>query len=161
MIHDELIARLAAATKGSEELDVCVWAAIVGGEAVQSPINARWCVYRGVDHRGNPRLWDIMGRPEELVWHQLYREGSGPTTSLDAALTLVPEGMAADVHIGPRAIYNQATIWLPIKGKDEQGRRTTSYEPLIAGCAREGTLYQNSPALAVCIAVLKARLVAG
>jgi hypothetical protein len=87
--------------------------------------------------------------------------GSWPhyTTSLDAARELVPEGMAADIHIGPRGFYNDATIWQPIKGEDDQGRRTTSYKPFEAKSVRDGRIYQNTPALALCIAALKARLI--
>ena len=154
MIHDELIARLEAAPEGSRELDAAVYAAVSKEPTAEDKIAA---MRKELGREPGDIIKSIIKDSDDFA----HARPPSFTTSLDAALTLVPEGMAADVHIGPRAIYNQATIWLPIKGKDEQGRRTTSYEPLIAGCAREGTLYQNSPALAVCIAVLKARLVAG
>ena len=67
------------------------------------------------------------------------------TASLDAALRLVPEGWSGDVEFGPAgdAIVFEATMW---NGKFAQ--ETTEF-----------AVVGNTPALALCIAALKARQV--
>ncbi len=79
------------------------------------------------------------------------------TTSLDAALTLVPEGCAAEIHVGLGDIYSAATVFVPRRGVDDQKRRTTRYEPHDAPAVKNGKASQQPAALAVCIAALKAR----
>lgn len=84
----ELIARLEAAEKGSRELDARIIAHLVLGEAEIALTNTEWCVYRGTGRDGKPALWSPNNHERSLP---RYTE-SGPTRSLDAALTLVPEG---------------------------------------------------------------------
>ncbi len=92
-------------------------------------------------------------------WLHDYPPGDVPrfTRSVDAALSLLPEGMAVDILFGPAGLFNEATVWRPVKGEDDQGRRTTSYEPFEAKANHDGHLRQNTPALVVCIAAMKAR----
>ena len=126
----DLIERLKAATKGSRELDaeICVHLLGGGAYAAESPFNGEWCVYKGEDSAGRPRLAE-------------NKKGDVPdtrlsyTTSLDAALTLVPEGydwIVADVngHVGG-----------------------TPY----ACVGDEKQHFGETPCLSLCIAALKAR----
>lgn len=80
------------------------------------------------------------------------------TASIDAALTLVPEGMSVDIHRGPHDILSEATVTQPVKHFDELGRRCTSFIPHTASCVSNSTLQRQSAAIALCIAALKARL---
>lgn len=121
---DELIAKLEAASEGSQELD----------EAIA----------RTLAHHDYAWWRDRTGR-------------SDFTRSLDDALTLVPEGCSADIHVGPHDIYSNATAFVPRKSLDEQGRHVTSFEPHEAPSAKSGKLTQQPAAIALCIAALRAR----
>jgi hypothetical protein len=132
---DDLIRRLEAAAEGSEELDALVIAHLVGGSIEQSKINGRWCLYVGVDGRGRPRSWE----PRTPLEQELYRaeiHGRGPTRSLDGALTLVPEGYAWDVESD-----GSVSVW-----RHSYGEHRSAEDAMAA-----------TPALAVCIAALRAR----
>jgi hypothetical protein len=83
----DLIARLEAAQGPDPELCALAVAAVVGGTVKRSPINGRWCIYVGTDHRGEPRLWG----PRGAKWNEIkcaLIDDRGPTASLDAALAL-------------------------------------------------------------------------
>ena len=119
---DTLIRDLEAATKGSRELDAEVMR--VAGFIFQDFGGKHWA--KGAYPYGE-------ARPPNF----------SPTTSLDAALTLVPEG------------WSIAGIWESVHRKDRPWwginlRRDDPYKVLTA---------QGSPipSLAVCIAALKAR----
>lgn len=105
MTNAELVAKLEAATEGSRELDYAV----------------------------------EMSRydPETMYALNLKLSGDLPhyTTSLDAALTLVPEGYCWSIGFAGRTIANVWKTPTPSKG--------------------------GTPALALCIAALKARESAG
>ena len=124
MTFDTIIAKLEAATEGSETLDVAICRAI-GGYTEDTPL-----------------------------WHVLDY-----TRSLDTAVTLVPDGMSLDLYInGTRQpSFNEASVIEPIRGRDEQNRRITTFRKHTASANREGTLHWNIPPIIICIAALKAR----
>lgn len=120
---ETLIKRLEQAAAGSRELD----AAIVNG------INTRpWGIVEWDD--GEPYLDISPTLPLVPVQHY--------TTSIDAALTLVPEGFDVTVHRNPRNIGNHARV----------SNMGLKHEPV-------GFVHDNLPApICVCIAALRARL---
>lgn len=81
----ELAARCEAATGPDRELDCAIRLAVYAPEGAtmeQSPINGAWCIYSGTGFRsGKPALWE-SNEGRNLAF----------TASLDAAMTLVPEG---------------------------------------------------------------------
>jgi hypothetical protein len=99
-----LIARLEGAEGGSDELSalvMCETLAPAGAYAEKSPFNGAWCIYAGLDRRGQPRLWERRGR--------LHRPDGWPvTTSLDAALALVAEKLPG--HCALLAITPERTV---------------------------------------------------
>ena len=111
---EELIAMLEAATEGGRELD------------------------------GKIHLWRIAdallsdGSDGHAVRRELGHWSAPPpyTTSLDAALTLVPEGRYVKLTLD-RA-HNKAWVWVELDDTEAVARKT--------------------PALALCIAALKARM---
>jgi hypothetical protein len=131
----ELIARLEAATGPDRELDFAIKAKVYGGVALVSPFNRNWCLYR--EGTTDPKTGRTLERPhnvEHSVWiNDLY------TASIDAALTLVPEGM-------------QVSMGWPIgEGSDpEHAQAVLDRNPRLYGAA-------PTPALGLCIAALKAR----
>ncbi len=143
---DELIAKLEAAAEGDRELDAEIAVAVRALVGVDDQSLPDW-----VDR--NFPTWRSRGDGRVEVVHE---DGTGGlnwlpwiyTTSLDAALTLVPEGWR---------IY----LWESCVEKDRHrdvgpwwGCDISRYEPytLIRG-ARDA----KSPALALCIAALMAR----
>lgn len=142
MTREELIAALEAATEGSEELDAYVLAYKLGATAEkakpESRFNGRWCLYLPprTSFDGDRRLAGVI-------------EECGPTRSLDAALKLVPEGFAVRDFIIWPGIPSTLTVLGTHKERDgiywhhvEDGRWEAS---------------GATPALALCIAALKAR----
>ena len=122
----DLIARLESAAEGSRELDAEIWACLQG---CTSPLE-----YEQVDHGGPAREAVICG--SLAAW---LDEIPHYTTSLDAALTLVPEGKAWDCGYYP--------------GYDNTGHAEVflgSGDPAFRAPAK-------TPALALCIASLRAR----
>lgn len=123
----ELIKRLTAATEGSRELDLDILRAI----------------------SGKPWRWVHWGEMDGVTWDQYGPGAPGNpvfaleefSTSLDAALTLVPEGMSWEVRCSPYGQCTQASCWHP----DQMARPSNS------------TIYVVSPALALVIAALRAR----
>ena len=132
MMSEDLIARLEAATEGSRELD----------DEIMRHLYPR--------HDLRSVHGSLIQFNEDPLLPKIERRRSDFTRSVDAAMTLAPEGAAADIHVGPGAIYNEATVWLPVKGEDAQGRRTASFTAV-------KTLRRNTPPLSLCIAALKAR----
>ena len=122
----ELIARLEAATERSRELDAEIWAHLNG---FTGAIKGRWVGGRWSWSVGSVGVWD-----DELPHY---------TTSIDAALTLVPENWWAEIHARtdtPSCVLHEFP--LPC-------RRVPSERPYV--------LVAATPALALCIAALKAR----
>lgn len=130
MERDELIAALERAEGPSEELDARILSAIYAPDAVvrQSPFNGAWCLYKD----GSERLVDGSNIP---------RRDKNYTSSIDAALTLVPEGwiwgIGTEAEGGPR--FRAGLSKHNADGWDD----------------RHGV--SCSPAIALCIAALKAR----
>ena len=142
MTREELIARLEKAPKGSDEMDAHILAYFVGDGALvaQSRFNGAWCVYKGTNRAGEPRLWEPDYRDKvrtKLPWSQ----------SLDAALTLVPEHHSYELTQSavepPR--FARARLW-------DWRRSPTGFDP-----GNEWKSEGNRPlTIAVCSAALKA-----
>ena len=132
----DLIDRLEAATEGSRELDGLIWKAIT-----EHKIDKNWCGDSAIfvaDHFLNEQNehdveWDMF------CWIGQFPDHKVPhyTTSIDAALTLVPQGWryGVDAKEGETsfAVLLRKSDWLYVEAS----------APL--------------PALAICIAALKAR----
>ena len=138
MQNDELIARLQAATGWDDDLDLALaeWA-----QDNNIPIPPPY--YDGGPINYDPRLW-------------LERHDWRPTASIDAALTLVPEGwhLATLGFIHPdfrqeTELDWRADIFGPVTWAEDDGFPEPQYE------AAGGNAH--TPALAICIAALKAR----
>ena len=123
-----LIQRLQDASEGSRELDALIRCAVYAPSSAyveQSPINGAWCVFEGVDRSGRARLWEGPGRNLEF------------TRSIDAEMTLVPEGW----------------WWVLMMDGDGGG-----YQSAISSVNTNNLefLLGATPALALCIAALQA-----
>jgi hypothetical protein len=140
MILSELIAKLEEAEEGSQELDALVIATLIGGTIQLSPFNGLWCIYRGERRNGEPALWQPSAGLE-TQWWGAYKT-LGVTRSIDAALTLAPEGM--EWHVS-----NRGQI-----GADHLCFAGLYGAPFVGS---ECDTNAKTPALALCIASLKAR----
>lgn len=126
---NDLIARLEAATEGCAELDADIWRFV-------KPKDYERFYWAG-------RMLSPENSPEERE-HNLGRDRAvkaapSYTTSLDAAFTLVPEGIYVKFQIDRR--HNKAWAWVEMDDVEA------------IACA--------TPAIALCIAALKARRAAG
>lgn len=108
----DLIARLEAAKEGSRELDAAIDIYVTGGSSADLAY-----VLEDVDRTLRPKHY---------------------TTSLDAALTLVPKGYFGEIDFG--FLVDKQAAWV----------RKNNDTPRVIG-------YGKTPALALCIAALKAR----
>lgn len=126
MSLDELIARLEAASEGSRELDALIHAAVVN-----PPVMVDGGSWKGDVPAAYEPMSMVIGR---LPGKDLAELTGCPryTTSLDAAMGLVPEG-----HGWTASNYGGAFVHPIDHGPPEHGRH-------------------KSPALALCIAALKA-----
>jgi hypothetical protein len=123
-MQTDLIARLEAATGPDRELDAAI------------------AEYAGVIPEG----YEIAvehGKPQRYWWHhederQPYWVPSAYTASIDAALTLVPEGWAISLTVGDQGAFAELhpRVWSGLRD-------------ILAGAP--------TPALAICLAALKAR----
>jgi len=140
---DDLIERLEAATGPCRELDAEVFASVypdkVPGPIVESGYGWRydkghWWLATGEDAR----------TPPKCVFPGRY------TASIDAALTLVPEGWGYTLCTQPPDHKPWASVveWQP----DDKGKMWTGNH-----MARSGEVKASTPAHAICIAALKAR----
>lgn len=111
---EDLIKRLEEASEGSRELDHAVHCYMVCG------LNGPWGAYKSA---ADWQKWALKGNWNSPAY----------TTSLDAALTLVPEGSDWTLH----RVNDGLTIWADV------------------GPIKEA--WGNTPALALCIAALRAR----
>lgn len=133
----DLIAKLEAASEGSRELDILIACAVGDYEIRESECDGMSELW----HITQPYAW-LVG--SEFQWHKF--DGPFYTTSIDAALTLVPEGMAWSIDSGYVVnSYAGRPIAQLIFRDGETGNQST-----IDGVG-------NTPALAICIAALKAR----
>lgn len=124
----DLIERIEKAEAGSRELDAEIAVALYGGEIIWKQANYTMEVYPARRAPSPNHVGGFANNPVEYF-----------TTSVDAALTLRPEGLA---WAGEFSDYNYANFWLDTQ--DYDGR------PLGEGRG-------NSPALAICAAALRAR----
>lgn len=123
----DLIERLEALTRPCAETDALIHAAVYvpDGEVEKSPINGAWCIFvAGYD--GKRRLWEAQRGQTRT---QPY------TASIDAAMTLVPEGWSWSLF-----------------GPDNQACLVNPENP-----SQAATCDAATPAIALCIAALKAR----
>jgi hypothetical protein len=124
----DLIARLEAATEGSHELDGRVYCGVNG------------LVFRSVSSRGFHFEPDAHGTHTHVTPTPFTR-------SIDAALTLVPEGWYWSINTSATADAAAASCFFAsVRGRAAKGR-----DP--EGFCRHGA----TPALALCVAALKAR----
>lgn len=133
MSLDELIARLEAASEGSRELDALIHAAVVN-----PPVMVDGGSWKGDVPAAYEPMSVVIGR---LPGKDLAELTGCPryTTSLDAAMGLVPEGMEYEIS----TLYNIARAAVGLNVNDGPWRG-------------ESALPENMP-LALCIAALKAR----
>ena len=105
------------------------------------------------------RIWEYLNGPTYSADEFLVdRHLPDYTTSLDAARMLIPDGVSADIHVGPGDRISNVKIWKPVVDRDEQNRRRTQY--VVAGdCGvwKDAIVHNRSAALALCIAALRAR----
>lgn len=135
----KLADRIETADKGSRELDAVIRLTVYAPEGAyveQSPINGAWCIYYGKDRSGRQRLWDGEGRKEY-------------TTSIDAAMTLVPEGASAQLTIHP----DEAWADIYRLGDVKNDGPTLSRDKALIGESDRC----KTPSLALCAAALRAR----
>jgi hypothetical protein len=126
----DLIARLEAATGPDRELDARIWCAVFAPEGAyveRSRFNGEWCIYHGKSVRSG----------EPRLWEAKNSRVRPVTESLDAALTLVPVG-GWRWHVDYRP---GAQCWHGLSS------------PFNDECDSLGA----TPAIALCIAALKAR----
>ena len=127
-----LIERLEAATEGSRELDAEIW------ETLGGKIEIRYASKGPEGHVEQKRWIDKDG----TWWQTSLGTQTHFSTSLDAALTLAPEGWIWEVSNGYAAIA-------PVGWADHHGEVAND----VGGSEANG----NTAALALCIAALKAR----
>jgi hypothetical protein len=137
----DLIQRLTNASEGSRELDAMIhWRKEIGDREVVS-INPQG-QYISVVFNASDRVADGCDR-------YMYGNDVAPfTTSIDAAMTLVPEGWVI-TDVSQRLPCNQNWEWAVILGKLVDGE----WE-LANGCSKTAP---GSFALAICIAALRAK----
>lgn len=128
---DKLIAELESATKGSRKLDDAI-STIIGRPPPQTGGYYGW--EDGPGYYSRPK--DSEGITRE-IWESRHF-----TTSLDAALTLVPEGTDIDLYVAGHNSSSNACAVDILHPETEE---------------KFGTGNNRSTALALCIAALKAR----
>ena len=127
MTHDELIAALEKATGPGRILDFQIHRAILGKPILENDV---WWVHRDVIR------WKDGTEDAVTDWPRY-------TASIDAALTLVPEGWWAQINYRPD--QPSVVLWeFPVPC-----RRVPPEKPYV--------LAAQSAAIALCIAAMKAR----
>ena len=134
-MHDELIARLEAATGPCRELDAAIMAVFYVRDKRDIGVREGW---QDEDYDNclpvKSEVWVDRSTDKWVSTHAFKF-----TASIDAALTLVPEGYFPVIDF----VFNRAWI-RTADGKDH---------PNIAQCNKP----QATPALAICIAALRAQ----
>lgn len=106
MTRAELIAALEKLEGPSREMDAWIWCVVFGPAGAwveQSPFNFAWCIYEK----------PVCGKRQKVLVHHKPgqpRTDSAFTSSIDSALTLVPEGTSVHLHIMPRQIGHKAVV---------------------------------------------------
>ena len=152
----DLIAKLETAEKGSRELDALVWVAILprdgeGFDGFDCP-EGRHYEY-DAEEDGKVNLYVVLGNKTSM--RRAKRPAPHYTTSLDAALPLVPEGwkIVAMSNVGGNAFQLMAD-----KLSENEPPKDMSLAILLGDSAEwvRGS-HRGGAALALCIAALKAR----
>lgn len=129
-----LIAKLEAATGPNRELDALIWCA-VGPSQTDEEYDAAWrdsnCQLPIAPDRelsGMTLAQAIEKHPNRIAKAAAYWNVPRFTASIDAALTLVPEGMSYELHVdgspsGPRAV---SSVWSNLGGEFESEARLPS-----------------------------------
>lgn len=130
MTRNELIDLLEKATGPDAKLDVEIWAALYAPDAfiLRSPFNGEWCAFEEDNPKGH--LVETRGKPKMRTPY---------TSSIDAALTLVPEGCQWTIE--------PDSAWVRRMGRDD----VDEAQGFLIG--RDG----ECTAIAICIAALKAQ----
>lgn len=129
----DLATRCEKATGPDQELDRLIWAAVfapAGAYVERSRFNGEWCIYAGVDRKGDPRLWEWRGRE---------KAPQPVTNSIDAAMLLGEPG--AEISIS--TLYGVARVEYPLNFADHAPHYAEHVGGLIAP--------------AICAAMLRAR----
>lgn len=136
----ELAERCERATKSDRELDALVWAVVVapaGAYVEQSRFNGEWCIYLGVDRKGEAAIWEYRKRehrPQPV------------TSSIDAALALLPDHMSSELTRSAASEFTRCRLW--------DWRRS----PTMSDPGNEWKAEGNRPLpLNICAAALRAR----
>jgi len=79
------------------------------------------------------------------------------TSSIDAALTLVPEGWLLETLSERNALGDHNWRWKAELWNSTASRRIGDDAPIVCGIARAAHNSKCAPAIAICIAALKAR----
>lgn len=152
-----LIERLERATGPDREIDLAIHIAVEPGGEIAKIVASH---PRGFESREGIE-WEFTGSQQTLCWHRhdasghCWSNGGLPmphyTSSLDAAMTLVPDGWAYQIRMnvsrdGDEA-YCNAQLW-PFVGN---GDPEDSKPNIFANHDRD------KPAIALCIACLRAR----
>lgn len=129
---NDLIERIEAASGPDRELDELIRCEVFapwGAYVKQSPINGSWCIYH-VGYDGKERLWG----PRNITPEQRFGRFS---SSIDAALTLVPEGFEwsleyqAGYHVSSDV---ECMIAIAKLGDPCRDWESESYTPALALC---------------------------
>jgi hypothetical protein len=130
LLH-ELATRCERATGPDRELDAlirCEVFAPIGATVRLSPINGAWCIYE-IGYGGKERAWEPRGLSQE------QRLGAF-TASLDAAMTLVPEGWRLVVDTATEEGVTLVDLWaLPVATPKPERRHSKAATPALAVCA--------------------------
>jgi hypothetical protein len=134
MTRDDLLAALKAATEPSRELDAEIAVSVLGGEIVWKQANYTMELYPARKYLSSAH---IKGYGLEPILEY--------TSSIDAAMTLVPEGWNYEMH---GEIFGKPLVFL----------RTTAKHPKFCKKDDPGTIQIHTAtlALALCIAALLA-----
>ncbi len=145
----DLIARLEAATEGGRELDAVVWALVLPRSGVAfdgygEPENFLRYEY-DANEDGSVDLYVVFASGDRHSMRRAKRKSPNYTTSLDAAMTLMPEGWFASVMLFGEFFH--ATAFRPEWHSKEVLTDPRTIKAMNA----------PKPALALCIVLLKAR----
>jgi len=145
MTLDEIIERLEKATGPDAKLDVEIWAALYAPSAfiLRSPFNGEWCAFEDDNPKGH--LVETRGKPKMRTPY---------TSSIDAALTLVPEGYAVErITYWPKQPSSADIIETRLGHDGQYYHGGSAIEGAWGSWRADGA----TPALALCIAALKAQ----
>jgi len=158
MTYTDLLARLEAATEGSRELDGLIAAATkTGARRLYKLAEGCHYEYEASEDIGKVNVFSVGPTLRHL--EQIY-DAPHFTESLDAALTLVPEGWFWEIALGvpanTRSKIGAGPYWATLSPMDEKLIEKMREAKLLS---HEGDIMSGAPtaALAACKAILRAR----